>query len=202
MLGNFRLALRLLAKSPGFTAVAILTLAVTIGVNSAIFSLIDGALLRPAVPYKPKEVVCIFTGSRDAQRAFRQFSYAEFLALRGTNAVFSDVAAVNFNYVSLGREMELQRSFAFMVSENYFRLMGAQPVVGRFFSEEEARPNANLRVVVASHKLWQRHGGRPDFIGSTVMVNGRAHTVIGVSPEGFSGVSALIAPDRFGDMAH
>ena len=195
MLGNVRLALRLFAKSPGFTAVAILTLAVTIGVNSAIFSLIDGALLRPAVPYKPKEVVCIFTGSRDAKRSFRQFSYAEFLALRETNAVFSDVAAVNFNYVSVGREMELQRSFAFMVSENYFRLMGAQPVVGRFFTEEETRPNANARVVIASHKFWHRHGGRPDFIGSTLMVNGRAHTVIGVSPEDFSGVSALIAPE-------
>src|SRR3954462_7463283 len=140
MLGNFRLALRLLAKSPGFSAVAIITLAVTIGVNAAIFSLIDGALLRPAVPFKPKEVVCIFTGSRDAKRSFRQFSYAEFLSLREANGVFSDVAAVNFNYVSLGREMELQRSFAFMVSANYFRLMGAQPVAGRFFTANETRP--------------------------------------------------------------
>jgi putative ABC transport system permease protein len=195
MLGNLKLALRLLAKSRGFSAVAIITLAVTIGVNSAIFSLIDGALLRPAVPSKPKEVVCIFTGSRDAKRSFRQFSHVEFLALRESNAVFRDVAAVNFNYVSLGREMELQRSFAFTVSENYFRLMGAQPVAGRFFTEEENRPNANVRVVVASHKLWQRLGGRSDFIGSTVLVNGRTHTVIGVSPEGFSGVSALIAPE-------
>src|SRR3954469_13869986 len=117
MLGRVKLAFRLLAKSRGFSAVAIITLAVTIGVNAAIFSLIDGALLRPAVPYKPKEVVCIFTGSRNAQRAVRQVSYANFVALRGTNAVFSDVAAVNFNYVSLGREMELQRGFAFMVSE-------------------------------------------------------------------------------------
>src|SRR5687767_6311908 len=126
MLGDLKLALRLLAKSQGFSAVAIITLAVTIGVNSAIFSLIDGALLQPAVPHKPKEVVCIFTGSRDAQRSFRQFSYAEFLALRESNAVFSDVAAVNFNYVSLGREMELRRSFAFMMSDNYFRLMRSE----------------------------------------------------------------------------
>jgi putative ABC transport system permease protein len=195
MLGNLKLALRLLAKAKGFSAVAIVTLAVTIGVNSAIFSLIDGALLRPAVPYKPKEVVCVFTGSRDAQRSFRQFSYAEFLALREPNAVFTDVAAVNFNYVSLGRETELRRSFAFMVSDNYFRLMGAQPVAGRFFTAEETRPNANERVAVASHGLWQRHGGRPDFVGSIVLVNGQPHTVVGVSPEGFSGVSALVAPE-------
>src|SRR3954463_1956906 len=144
MLGNLKLAFRLLGKSRGFSAIAVITLAVTIGANSAIFSLIDGALLRPAVPYQPKEVVCIFTGSRDAKRSFRQFSYAEFLALRESNAVFRDVAAVNFNYVSLGREKELQRSFAFMVSDNFYRLMGAQPVAGRFFTEEESRPNASV----------------------------------------------------------
>jgi putative ABC transport system permease protein len=195
MFGDLKLALRLLGKSPGFSAVAILTLAVTIGVNSAIFSLIDGALLRPVVRHKPSEVVCIFTGSRDATRSFRQFSYAEFTALREPNPAFQDVVAVNFNYVALGRDMELQRSFAFMVSENYFRLMGAQPVAGRFFTEEETRPNAGEHVVITSHKLWQRQGGRPEFIGSRLLVNGRPHTVIGVTPEGFSGVSALIAPE-------
>lgn len=195
MLANVKLALRLLAKSRGFTAVAVITLAVTIGVNSAIFSLIDGALLRPAVPDKPEEVVGVFTGSRDAKRSFRQFSYAEFAALREASTVFTDVAAVNFNYVSLGGEMELRRTFAFMVSENYFSLMGAAPVAGRFFTAQETRPNASERVVVASHALWQRQGGRADFVGSSILVNGRPHTVIGVSPEGFSGVSALIAPE-------
>ena len=195
MLQNLKLAVRLLVKSRGFSAVAVVTLAVTIGVNSAIFSLIDGALLRPAVPYKSKEVVCLFTGSRDAKRSFRQFSHAEFTALREPNPVFNDVAAVNFNYVSLGREMELRRSFAFMVSDNYFALMGVQPVAGRFFTAEETRPNASERVVVASYSLWQRSGARPDFVGSTLLVNGQSHIVIGVSPEGFSGVSALIAPE-------
>ncbi len=195
MLSNVRLALRLLAKSRGFTAVAVITLAVTIGINSAIFSLIDGALLRPAVPHKPEQVVCIFTGSRDAKRSFRQFSYAEFERLRESNSVFTDVAAVNFNYISIGGEMELRRCFAFMVSDNYFNLMGVTPVAGRFFTGGETRPNASERVVVASFALWQRNGGRADFVGSNLLVNGRPHTVIGVSPEGFSGVSALIAPE-------
>ena len=195
MLANLRLALRLLAKSRGFSAVAIITLAVTIGVNSAIFSLIDGALLRPAVPSKPEQVVCIFTGSRDAKRSFRQFSYAEFEALRGSNSLFSDVAAVNFNYVSVGGAMELRRIFAFMVSDNYFNLMGTAPAAGRFFTAQETRPNAAEHVIVASYALWQRQGGRADFVGSNLLVNGRPHVVIGVSPEGFSGVSALIAPE-------
>jgi putative ABC transport system permease protein len=195
MVADLKLALRLLAKSRGFSAVAILTLAITIGVNSAIFSLIDGALLRPAVPHKPEEVVCLFTGSRDAQRSFRQFSYAEFLALREPSAVFRDVAAVNFNYVSLGREMDLRRALAFMVSDNFFELMGTRPAAGRFFTEQETRPNAHERVVVASYTLWERNGARPDFIGSTIVVNGQPHTVIGVAAEGFSGVSALVAPE-------
>lgn len=195
MFGHLKLALRLLAKSRGFSALAIVTLAVTIGVNSAIFSLIDGALLRPVAPYHAKEIVCIFNASRDAQRSFRPFSYAEFLALREPNVAFADVAAVNFNYVSLGREMGLRRSFAFMVSDNYFALMGAQPVAGRFFTAAEARPNAGEHVVVASYNLWQKNGARADFVGNTLFINGQPHTVIGVSPEGFSGVSALVAPE-------
>lgn len=87
LLGNPKLALRLLAKSREFSAVAIVTLAVTIGVNAAIFSLINGALLRPAVPHKPKEEVCIFTGSRDAQRSFHQFSYGSFSRSRGATVL-------------------------------------------------------------------------------------------------------------------
>ena len=192
---DFRFALRLLAKSRGFSVVVIATLAVTIGLNSAIFSLIEGALLRPPVTADPGQVVSIFTGSRDAKREFRQFSHAEFTALRDPNAVFADVAAVNFNYVSVGRGRELRRAFAFMVSANYFELMGAHPAAGRFFTRDEARPNASVRVVVASYNLWQRHGRHPGFIGSTLLVNGQPHTVVGVSPEGFSGVSALIAPE-------
>lgn len=115
--------------------------------------------------------------------------------MRGPNAVFADVAAVNFNCVSVGRGGDLRRPFAFVVSDNYFRLMGARPVLGRFFNARETRPNANERVVVASYNLWRRQDSQPDFIGSTLLVNGQPHTVIGVSPEGFSGVSALVAPE-------
>ena len=195
MLSDLRLALRQFAKSPGFAAVAILTLAIAIGVNSAIFSLINAVLLRPAVPGQRGRVVCIYTASQDARRAFRQFSYAEYRTLRASSEVFTDVAALNFNFVSIGRDEEFRRSFAFMVSENYFELMGVRPVAGRGFTAEEARPNAGQRVVIAAYGLWERSGRRADFVGSTILVNGRRHTVIGVAPEGFSGLTALIAPD-------
>jgi len=194
-MSDLRLALRLLAKSPGFTAVAVLTLAVAIGVNSAIFSLVNGLLLRPVVPYKSDEVVGVFTTKKDASRDYRQFSYAEYSALRESPEVFKEVAAINFNLAGIGRDEGMRRSFVFMVSDNFFTLMGVKPVAGRFFTPEESRPNSGQRVVVAGWSLWQRNGGRPDFIGSTIYVNGQPHTVIGVSPEGFSGISALIAPE-------
>ena len=131
MATHLRLALRRFAKEPGFTAIAIFTLAIAIGMNSAIFSLINEAILKPPGSVRPEEVVSIFSSSRDAQKTFRQFSFAEFQAARGANDPFIDVAAINFNMVSLGRAESFRRASAFMVSENYFELMGAKPAAGR-----------------------------------------------------------------------
>jgi len=195
MLADLKLALRLLRKQPGFTAVAVLTLALAIGANSTIFSVVNGLLLRPAVEENPSPYVGIHTARRAAARDFRPFSHGEFAALRGNGEVFTDVAAVSFSQVGLADETGLRRSFAFLVSENYFALGGARPVAGRFFDADEARPDAARHVVVTSQQLWQRHGGRPDFIGSTLRVNGQPFTVIGVAPAGFSGVSAILAPE-------
>lgn len=195
LLQDLKFALRIRTKSPGFTAVAIITLALAMGVNSAIFSLVNGLILRPLAPEKAEEIVSVYTARKDASRDFRQFSHAEFAALRESREVFADVAAVNFALAGIGRDEAMRRSFVFIVSENFFSLMGARPAAGRFFTAEEGRPNADLPVVVASYSLWQRMGGRDDFIGSSLFINGRAHTVVGVSPAGFSGVSALIAPE-------
>jgi predicted permease len=192
---DFRYAFRTLAKSPGFSVVAIATLAIAIGVNTAIYSLVNGLLLRPLVPYKPAEVVNIFTARKEANRDYRAFSYAEFSALRETNPVFSDVAASTFSLVGLGRDEGMHRSFVFFVSDNFFSLLGVRATNGRFFNAAESRPNANAPVVIASYSLWQRMGGHPDFVGSTFQVNGKPLTVIGVTPRGFTGVNAVLAPD-------
>ncbi len=196
LLADVRFALRVLKKSPGFTAVAVATLALALGVNSAIFSLVNGLLLQPIAREKPEEVVSVFTARKDASRDYRQFSHTEYAALREARDVFADVAAVNFALAGIGRDPgEMRRSFIFIVSENFFSLMGVKPAAGRFFNADEARPNSNLPVVVASYSLWQRMGGRPDFVGSSLRVNGRPHTVVGVAPQGFSGISSLIAPE-------
>src|SRR5581483_859712 len=109
--------------------------------------------------------------------------------------VFVDLAALEFAVAGIGRDHEMRRSFAFITSENYFSLMGAQPFRGRFYNAEESKPNANIPVIVASYGFWKRQGGRADFVGSTLQINGQPYTVIGISPEGFCGASALISPD-------
>ncbi len=195
MIQDFRFAFRQLSKSPGFTAIAVLTLALAIGVNSAIFALINGVVLRPMVQLRAAEVVNVFTARQNANRDYRQFSHAEYRALRESTDVFADAAAVQFALAGIGRNEGMRRSFAFLTSENFFSLMGVQPARGRFYNAEESRPNANVPVVVASYGFWQRMGGRPDFIGSMLQVNGQPFTVIGITPDGFSGISALIAPD-------
>jgi predicted permease len=195
MIQDFRFAFRQLIKTPGFTIIALLTLALAIGVNSAVFSLINGVVLRPIVKVRPAEVVGVFTARQNANRDYRQFSHAEYQVLRESTDVFADVAAVNFALAGIGRDEGMRRSFVFLTSENFFSLMGVEPALGRFYNAAECRPNANIPVVIAGYGFWKRMGGRPEFVGSTLYVNGQPFTVIGVSPEGFSGISALIAPD-------
>ena len=133
---DLRFALRHLASSPGFTAVAIATLAIAIGVNAAIFSLVNGLMLRPMVPERPAEVVNLFTARKEANRDYRPFSYAEFTALREANPVFRDVAALSFTLVGMGRDEGMRRSFVFFVAENFFPLLGVRPATGRFHTFE------------------------------------------------------------------
>ncbi len=196
MIQDFRFALRQLLKAPGFTAVAVLTLALAIGVNSAIFALINGVVLRSPIPLRPNEIVNVFTARQNASYDYRQFSYNDYRELRESGGdVFVDVAAIEFAVAGIGRDHEMRRSFAFITSENYFSMMGAQPFRGRFYNAEECKPNANLAVVVASYGFWKRNGARADFVGSTLQVNGQPYTVIGITPDGFSGASVLVAPD-------
>ena len=195
MIQDLKFALRQLIKSPGFTAVAVFTLALAIGVNSAIFALINGLVLKPVVPLNPEEVVNVFNARTGANKEYRQFSWDEYQAVKAGSEVFADVAAVQFALAGLGRNETMRRSFAFFASENFFAMLGAKPAAGRFFTAEETRPNSNVPVVVVTHSYWKKMGGRSDFVGSTMYINARPYTVIGVTPDGFSGLNALLAPD-------
>jgi len=196
VLADLRFALRVLRKSPGFVSVAVVTLALAIGVNSAVFSLINGLILRPVIPYKPAEVVSVFTAKKQSNRDYRQFSFAEYQVIAAAKETFSDVTAVNFSLAGVARGREpMHRGFVFVVADNFFHFMGVQPAAGRFFTADEGRPNANIPVVVASYGFWQRMGGGADVVGSTVRLNGKPHTIVGVAPKGFSGISGLLAPE-------
>ena len=189
---DFRFAVRQLLKTPGFTSVAVLTLALAIGVNSAIFALINGVLLKPVVPVRPAEVVNVFTARQNASHDYRQFSYNEYRALRENGGdVFANVAALEFAVAGIGRDHETRRSFAFLTSENYFPMMGVQAFRGRFYNAEECKPNANMAVVVSSYGFWKRNGGHDDFVGSTLQINGQPYTAIGIAPLNPSGAMPI-----------
>jgi putative ABC transport system permease protein len=197
MIADLRFTLRLLAKTPGFTAVALLTLALALGANSAVFSLVNAALLRPNLSEEARTIVSVFNARQGAERDFRRFSLAEYELLRDARATFSDVAALAKAQagISAGRSEAMSRSLVHLTTENFFLLFGTEPAQGRFFNADESRANAGLPVAVASHAAWQRMGGRDDFVGSTLWVNGQACTVIGVTREDFNGGGVLIAPD-------
>src|SRR5438445_5798576 len=196
MMQDFKFAVLQLLKTPGFTSVAVLTLALAIGDNSAIFALINGVVLKPVVPLRPAEVVNVFTARQNASHDYRQFSHNEYRELRENGgAVFVDVAALEFAVAGIGRDHEIRRSFAFLTSENYFPMMSVEAFRGRFYNAEECKPNANMAVLVSSYGFWKRNGGRDDFVGSALHINAQPYTVIGSAPDGFSGANALIAPD-------
>lgn len=195
---DLKSAYRHLIKSAGFTVVAVVTLALAIGTNTAIFSLVNSLALKPIPRKNPEQVVNVYTARQSASRDYRQFAHHEFAALRESREAFSDVAAVTFGLVGIGNGLgEVRRSIACIVSENFFSLMGVPPAAGRFFSPEESRPNAGIPVAIASYPFWQQMGGRADFVGSVVRINHQLHTVVGIAPKGFSGVSAILAPQVY-----
>ena len=192
---DLRFASRQLRKSPGFTFVAVATLALGIGVNAAVFTFVRDLVLRPLAQQKRQNLTAIYTTRVGPHQDFRSFSYGEFMTLRESREVFSDVTAWTIKMAAVGRRDEVKRSLIAFVPENFFQILDTQPLAGRFFSREEAEPGSGAAVVVANHAFWQRLGGRSDFVGSQIEVNGRSFTVVGIAPQGFSGVHSSAGPD-------
>src|SRR2546425_8493218 len=147
LLQDLRYALRMLRKNPGFTAVAVLTLALGIGANTAIFSLINTVLLRPLPVAEPKRIVEIVPFKKGTD--FANFSYPNYKDFRDRNDVLDGMAAYRFAPMSLSLKGNNERIWGYLVSGNYFDLLGVRPFKGRFFTQEEDRvPGANPVVVV------------------------------------------------------
>ncbi len=185
MLQDLRYGLRMLAKSPGFTAIAVLSLALGIGANTAIFSLVNTALLKPIPVDAPERLAAVFMND-ERNPGNLPLSHLNFKDLRDQNQVFTEMAAFTFAQVNWSTGTESEQTPLQVVSGNYFSVLGAQTVLGRaFLPEEDVKPTP---VVVLSHGFWERSLGRdPQIIGKTLTLNRTAFTVIGIARQGFSG---------------
>ena len=182
---DLRYAIRMLRHDAPFTVVAVLTLALGIGMNTAIFSIVNAVLLQP-LPFANADALVTIYNTSGGESKF-PLSPIAFLNLKRNNSVFTDVAALSNKgwAANLTGRGEAERLQGFQVSANLFSLLGAAPRQGRAFVEDEDRPGGN-HVVILSNELWQRRfGGDPQIVGQTITLNGDSYTVVGVMPEDF-----------------
>ena len=201
---DLRFGLRTLRKNPGFAAVAVLTLALGIGANTAIFSLLNAVLLRPLAVEKPQELVLLGTGRAAGSTAdfadTELYSYAFYRQVQRKNQVFSDLSVIlslplGMHGLVAGRpEMELLH--VQLVSGTYFRMLGVKPWLGRSLTEAEDEPAGAHPVAMVSYSWWdQRFARDPAILGKTVTLGSTVYTIVGISPRGFFGTAVGQSPD-------
>ena len=197
---DLRYGLRTLARKPGFTVIAVISLALGIGANTAIFSLVNLILFRPLPVANPQEVVSVSPVGKDG--ALAAFSYPNYIDFRDRNEVLSGLLASRFVVVSMSRNGNNEKVWGDLVSGNYFDVLGVKPALGRSFLPEEDKTRLSHPVVVISHSLWQRRfGGDPSVVDSDVLINGMKFKVIGVAPAGFKGTEVIYTPEIYAPFA-
>jgi putative ABC transport system permease protein len=184
MIADVRYAIRMLAKSPAFTFIAVLTLGLAIGANTAIFSVVNAVLLRP-LPYpQAEQLVRIFGKQPTLDEA--PSSPANFLEWKAENQVFTRIATWNGQGFNLTGTDKPERVIGALVSSDLFQLLGVQPALGRDFTVEEDREGAD-RVAILSYEFWQRRfAGDPNAIRQTIALSDQTYTIVGVMPRGFA----------------
>lgn len=216
---DLKYAMRMMSKAPGFTAIAVLALALGIGVNTAILSAVNGFVLRPLPVEKPAELVAPYWGRKADTQVWGQFSYPNYEDLREQNKSFSELCAWMWTSAGIsssesrkgGDDEHAEVVWGELVSGNYFDVMGVKPLLGRGFLPEEDRTPNTHPVVVLGHSLWQRRfKADQGVVGKTIYLNGLPFTVIGVMPESFLGArfylreafwSPLMMAQKFGRRA-
>ena len=204
LLQDVKYGIRTLIKNPGFTVIAVLTLALGLGANTAIFSLTDQILLRLLPVEKPKELVVLRSPGPKQGRVWSDgdgaapFSYPLYKEVRDNNNVFSGLLARFAVSLSVSGEGQTERANGELVSGNYFEVLGVHPALGRLFNQDDDRVAGAGQVIVLSHGYWTRHFGA-DFgiLNKTLIVNGTGMTVVGVGRAGFTGVQVGQTPDIF-----
>src|SRR5437763_9045823 len=182
---DVRYSLRMIAKTPGYAAIAIVTLALGIGANTTIFSWINSTLLNP-IPglATPHEVVALSL-SRSGENPF-PFTYPDVEAMRDGQQSFTGITACNVAPMSLTGKGKPERVWGMLASANYFDVLGVRPILGRGFLPDEDLKPGGAPVAVISYRLWQTHfGGNPEIVGQTIEINQHPYTVVGVTPPVF-----------------
>lgn len=192
---DIRYSLRMIAKAPGFAAIAILTLALGIGANTTIFSWINAALLNPVPGIEGSNQVVAFTLGKPGDNPLG-FTYPDIEAMRNGQQSFSGIAGCDFAGMSLTGKGNTDRPWGMVASANYFDVLGVRPYLGRTFLPEEDEKPGDAPVAVISYRFWQRHfGGAPDIIGRTIELNKRTFTIVGVTPPAFQGSQTGVRND-------
>jgi predicted permease len=201
LLNDLKFALRSLRRNPSSTAVAVLSLALGVGANSTIFTLLNGILLRPLPVRDPASLASLYTVDTK-NPGYMYFSYPTYKDYRDRNTVFSSLILYAPIIVSANTGREPRLTMGHIVTGNYFSALGVKLPIGRgFLPEEDLTPGANP-VTVISHGLWMRaYGSDPRITSRTIQLNGRQFRIIGVAPPGFSGISELWGADLWMPMA-
>lgn len=189
LLQDLRFGARTLSRAPGFTIVAVLVLALGIGANSAMFTLVNALLFRPLAG-QVDEMVGLYSHDRTKGDSYRAFSYANYAEIRDRNDVFAGLMAHTYSMVGVPAGDTTRQTFVEVVSSNYFDTLGVRLSAGRSFSAEEERPGAAIPVVIVSHH-------RASLLGQTIEINSMPFIVVGVAPRGFTGTMALVAGEMW-----
>ena len=191
---DLRIAFRTLRKSPGFTAIALIVLSLGIGVNAAMFSLVNGLLFQQPAGH-PERLAGLYSHDPKQPHSYRGFTYDEYTTIRARHDLFDGLVAQAFTLVGLGDGDTTHRAFAGIVSANFFRVLDAPLARGRTFTAAEEKPGANVPVAIVGNAYWRAHGSDPDLVGRTIRINTRPFTVVGITPAGFGGTMGLIGPE-------
>lgn len=197
-------AARILRKSPGFTAVAVCSLAIGIGATSAMFSFADALLLRPLPVFEPSRIAAVTTANSAAFGTNNAISYPDYLDFRDRNRSFEGLLAAS--YATFGfspNQATLPRmKFGLFVSGNFFRVLGVEPSLGRGFRDDEDQAEGRDPVVILGHDFWvSQFSGSRSVLGSKLRLNGIDFSVIGVAPESFTGIDQFLRPALFIPLA-
>jgi predicted permease len=196
LIQDLRFGARMLVKNPGFTLIAVLTLALGIGANTGVFSLVNTVLLRPLPVAQPGRVFEITPLREGAD--IGSISYPFYQDFRDKNEALDGLAAYRFVPMSLSRSGNNERLWGYLVSGNYFDVLGVRAARGRMFTQEEDRAPGAHPVVVVSYGCWQRRfGGDPNLVGKNITINNHSFTVVGVAPPEFNGTVLIFTPEIY-----